>query len=211
MAVLVALVREAQPGRPAEVREALRVEAHAVTQRHAGIRTYQLLQGRAQSNLYVDLIEWESRRAYEAAQAALRARDAELRPLFLRAARVRVYRPIEIVRLGRREAQAVGVGLIRVRPGQENAYAEVMGDWLRTRFPERHGLLATGLYQGEMEPQQFLVRNAWDTEDDLIAHRTWMTREVLPTTDAWVARREVLALLMRWHYRHTPLASGEAV
>src|SRR5829696_7932280 len=111
MSVLVALVREAQPGRPAEVREALRAEAHATTQRHRGIRAYQLLQGRAQSNLYVDLIEWESQRAFENAQAALRERDEELRPLFLRAAHVRVYRPLEVLRVRRREAEAVGVGL----------------------------------------------------------------------------------------------------
>jgi len=70
MSVLVALVREAQPGRPAEVREALRAEAHASTQRHRGIRAYQLLQGRAQSNLYVDLIEWVDRASAERANAA---------------------------------------------------------------------------------------------------------------------------------------------
>ena len=211
MSVLVALVREAQPGRPAEVREALRAEAHASTQRHRGIRAYQLLQGRAQSNLYVDLIEWESQRAFENAQAALRERDEELRPLFLRAAHIRVYRPLEILRVRRREAEAVGVGLIRVRPGCEDQYAKVMQEWMQKHFRDRPGLLAAGLYQGQDEPQQFLVRNAWDSEDNLVAHRTWMTREILPTTDPCVARREVLALLMRWHYRHTPLVAGEAV
>ncbi len=211
MSVLVAFVREAQPGRPAEVRETLRAEAHAATQRHRGIRAYQLLQGRAQTNLYVDLIEWESRRAFESAHPALQARDEELRHLFLRPAHVRVYQPLEILRLGRREAQAVGVGLIRVRPGCEEQYAKVMREWMQKHYRDRPGLLAAGLYQGEDEPQQFLVRNAWNTEDDLIAHRTWMTREILPTTDPCIARREVLALLMRWHYRQTPLASGEAV
>src|SRR3712207_5015757 len=119
MTVVVALVREAQPGRPAEVRDTLRVEAHATTQRHRGIRAYQLLQGRAQPNLYVDLIEWESRRAFETARSALLARDEELRPLFLRAAHVRVYRPLHVLRVRRREAEAVGVGMIRVRPGCE--------------------------------------------------------------------------------------------
>ena len=211
MSVLVALVREAQPGRPAEVRETLRAEAHAGTQRHRGIRAYQLLQGRAQPNLYVDLIEWESRRAFESARPALMARDEELRHLFLRAAHVRVYRPLQVLRLRRREAEAVGVGLIRVRPGCEEQYAKVMQEWIKDRFRDRPGLLAAGLYQGEDEPQQFLVRNAWDSEDNLVAHRTWMTREILPTTDPCVARREVLALLMRWHYRQTPLAAGEAV
>ena len=36
-------------------------------------------------------------------------------------------------------------------------------------------------------------------------------REVLPATDPHVSRREFLDLLMRWHYRQTPLASPEAV
>jgi heme-degrading monooxygenase HmoA len=211
MSVLVALVREAQPGRPAEVREALRAEAQAATQQHRGIRAYQLLQGRAQSNLYVDIIEWESQRAYQNAQPLLRERDEELRELFLRPAHLRVYRPLEIVRVRRREAEAVGVGLIRVRPGCEEQYAKVMQEWLKTHFRERTGLLAAGLYQGQDEAQQFLVRTAWDSEDNLIAHRMWMTREILPTTDPCVARREVLAMLMRWHYRQTPLAAGEAV
>jgi heme-degrading monooxygenase HmoA len=211
MSVLVALVREAQPGRPAEVREALRAEAQTATQQHRGIRAYQLLQGRAQSNLYVDLIEWESQRAYQNAQPLLRQRDEELRELFLRPAHLRVYRSLEIVRVRRREAEAVGVGLIRVRPGCEEQYAKVMQEWLKTHFRERAGLLAAGLYQSQDEAQQFLVRTAWDTEDNLIAHRMWMTREILPTTDPCVARREVLAMLMRWHYRQTPLAAGEAV
>lgn len=211
MSVLVALMREAQPGRPAQVREVLRGEAYATTQRYAGIRTHQLLQGRAQSNLYVDLIEWVSRRAFEAARPHLQHRDAELRPLFLHRAHLRVYRPLEVLRLRRREAQAVGVGLIRVRSGCEAAYAAAVQDWIRTRFRDRHGLLAVGLYQGEDEPLQFLVRSAWDTEEDLVAYRAWLAREVLPATDQWVARRELLTLLMCWHYRQTPLTTSQAV
>ena len=39
-----------------------------------------------------------------------------------------------------------------------------------------------GVYQSEDEPQQFLVRNTWNTEEDLIAHRAWMSREMLPTS-----------------------------
>jgi quinol monooxygenase YgiN len=211
MSILVAFVREAQPGRPAEVRDALRAEAHAATQRHRGIRAYQVLQGRAQSNLYLDLIEWESRRAFDNAHPIFRQRDEELRSLFLRPAHPRIYRPIEVARVKRREAQAVGVGLIRVRPGCEEQYQKVMREWMQTGIREREGLTAAGLYQSEDEPQQFLVRNAWETEEALLAHRTWMTREILPTTDPCVARRELLSLLMRWHYRQTPLAAGEAV
>jgi quinol monooxygenase YgiN len=208
MAVLVAFIREAQPGRTAEVRQALQEHARAATEYYAGIRTYQVLQGRAQSNLYVDLVEWQSRRDFEVAREALRTAAQEIRHLFLRPAHVRVYRPLEVVRLHRREPQAVGVGLIRVRAGHEDDYSARMCEWVAHSFRERPGLLAAGLYQGEDEPQHFMVRNAWDSEEDLVAHRTWMTREIFPTTDPWVSRREVLALLMRWHYRQTPLASG---
>src|SRR3712207_9291791 len=95
MAVLVAFVREAQPGRVAEVRAALQAHASTATQRYQGIRTYQLLQGRAQTNLYVDLTEWESRRAFENAREALRSSAEEIRHLFLRPARIRVYRSEE--------------------------------------------------------------------------------------------------------------------
>jgi quinol monooxygenase YgiN len=211
MSVLVAFVREAQPGRPAEVREALRTAADAATRQHHGIRTYQVLQGRAQSNLYVELVEWESRRAFENARPLLASRDEQLRHLFLRSAHVRIYKPLEVLRIRRREPQAVGVGLVRTRPGCEERYATLMREWITTRFRERPGLTAVGLYQSEDEPQQFLVRNAWESEDALIAHRTWMTREVFPSTDPCIARREVLALLTRWHYRQTPLAAGEAV
>ncbi|HZR99660.1 MAG TPA: antibiotic biosynthesis monooxygenase [Chloroflexota bacterium] len=211
MSVLVAFVREAQPGRPAEVREALRTSAQAATQEHRGIRTYQVLQGRAQSNLYVELVEWENRRAFQRAMDLLRGRDAQLAAQFLRSAHVRVYRPLEIVRVRRREPQAVSVGLVRVKPGSEAEFARIMAEQVRTRLRERPGLLASGLYQGEDEPQQFLIRNAWDSEEDMLAHRAWIAREALPTTDPHVSRRELLDLLMRWHYRQTPLASPEAV
>jgi quinol monooxygenase YgiN len=211
MSILVAFVREAQPGRPAEVRDVLRTSAQGATQEHHGIRTYQVLQGRAQSNLYVELVEWEHRRAFQKAMDLLRDRDAQLAAQFLRSAHVRVYRPLEIVRVRRREPQAVGVGLVRVKPGSEDEFARVMAEQIRTRIRERPGLTASGLYQGEDEPQQFLIRNAWDSEEEMIAHRAWMTREVLPVTDPHVSRREFLDLLMRWHYRQTPLASPEAV
>jgi heme-degrading monooxygenase HmoA len=211
MSVLVAFVREAQPGRPAEVREVLRTSAQAATQAHRGIRTYQVLQGCAQSNLYVELVEWETRRAFQQAMELLRDRDEQMRSQFLRSARVRVYRPLQIVRVRRREPQAVGVGLVRVKPGSEDQFAQVMGDFVTGRIRERPGLLASGLYQGEDEPQQFLIRNAWNSEEDMVAYRTWMTRELLPVTDPHVSRRELLDLLMRWHYRQTPLASAEAV
>src|SRR5262249_44858859 len=135
----------------------------------------------------------------------------EIGHLFLRPVRVRIYRPLEIVRVRRREPQAVGVGLVRTRPGGEEADTRLMRDWMQNQFREGPGILAGGLYQSEEEPQQFLVRNAWASEDDLVAHRNWMAQEVLPTTDAHVARREILALLTRWHYRQTPLAAGEAV
>jgi quinol monooxygenase YgiN len=211
MSVLVAFVREAQPGRPAEVRDVLRASAQSATQAHRGIRTYQVLQGRAQSNLYVELVEWESRRAFQQAMDLLRERDEQLRSQFLRSAHVRVYRPLEVVRVRRREPQGVGVGLVRVKPGSEDEFAKIMVEQLRNRIRERPGLLASGLYQGEDEPQQFLIRNAWDSEEEMLAHRAWMTREVLPATDPHVSRRELLDLLMRWHYRQTPLASPEAV
>jgi quinol monooxygenase YgiN len=211
MSVLVAFVREAQPGRPAEVREALRSSAQAATQAQSGIRTYQVLQGRAQSNLYVELVEWESRRAYQQAMELLHDRDEQLRSQFLRAAHVRIYRPLEIVRVRRREPKGVGVGLVRVKAGSEEDFAQLMRDQLRNRIRERPGLLAAGLYQGEDEPQQFLIRNAWESEEEMLAHRAWMTREVLPATDPHVSRREMLDLLMRWHYRQTPLATPEAV
>jgi quinol monooxygenase YgiN len=208
MSVLVAFVREAQPGRVAEVRRALQEHALVATRRFPGIRVYQVLQGRAQSNLYIDLVEWESYRAFENARDPLRLAATEIRHLFLRPAHVRVYRPVEVVRLQRREPHAVGVGLVRVRPGAEEEYARRMRELLTTRFRERPGLLAAGLYQGEHEPQQFLVRSAWATEDHMLAHRTWITQEVFPATDALVARRELLSLLTRWHYRQAELASG---
>src|SRR5262249_56674609 len=84
MSVLVALVREAQPGRVAEVRQALSEHAQKSTLRHSGIRTYQLLQGRAQSNLYIDLVEWDSRRSFDSAQESLRSAVEEIGHLFLR-------------------------------------------------------------------------------------------------------------------------------
>ncbi|HEY7061348.1 MAG TPA: antibiotic biosynthesis monooxygenase family protein [Chloroflexota bacterium] len=211
MSVLVAFVREAQPGRPAEVREALRGSAKDATQQYRGIRTYQVLQGRAQSNLYVELVEWESRRTFDKAMEALRDRDEALRSQFLRSMRVRVYNPVEIIRVRRREPQAVGVGLVRVKPGAEERYTQVMREWITSRVRGRPGLLAAGLYQSEDEPQQFLVRNAWDNEEEMLAHRNWMIRELFPATDEYVSRREALDLLMRWHYRQTPLISGEAV
>jgi hypothetical protein len=34
---------------------------------------------------------------------------------------------------------------------------------------------------------------------------------MLPLSDAWVARREILALLMRGHYRQAQLAQPNAV
>jgi len=211
MSVLVAYVREAQPGRVAEVRRVLHQHAHAATQQDQNIRTFQVLQGRAQSNLYVDLVEWSSRRAFEHAREALSAAEETVQHMFLRSPRIRVYQPLAVLRVRRREPRAVGVGLIRTRPGSEDAYAATMHDWIQNRFRERPGILAAGLYQSEDEPQQFLVRNAWDSEEDLLAHRAWMTHEVLPTTDPYVARRELLALLTRWHYRLTPLTSGAAV
>jgi quinol monooxygenase YgiN len=211
MSVLVAFIREAQPGRVAEVRRALQDQAAWMTSLHHGIRTYQVLQGRAQTNLYVDLVEWQSRSAFEAARESLRDASEEIRHLFLRPARVRVYQPLEILRLHRREPQASGVGLIRVRPGHEEDYANHTRRWILERYRERPGLIAVGIYQSEDEPQQFLMRHTWDTEEDLIAHRTWITREVLPESDPWVARRELLALLMRWHYRQPALATPEPV
>jgi quinol monooxygenase YgiN len=211
MSVLVAFVREAQPGRPAEVREVLRASAQEATRVHGGIRTYQVLQGRAQSNLYVELVEWESRRAFQQAIEPLRDRDERMRSQFLRSAHVRVYRPLEVIRVKRREPHGVGVGLVRVKAGSEDEFAQLMRDQIRSRLRERPGLLASGLYQGEDEPQQFLIRNAWESEEEMLAHRAWMTREVLPATDPHVSRREMLDLLMRWHYRQTPLASPEAV
>jgi quinol monooxygenase YgiN len=211
MTVLVAFVREAQPGRVAEVRRALQDQAATMTRQYEGIRTYQVMQGRAQTNLYVDLVEWESRSAFEIARESLREAAEDVRHLFLRPARVRVYRPLTIVRAQRREAQAAGVGLVRVRPGTEEQYATHMEGWLNGHYRHRPGLVAVGVYQSEDEAQQFLVRNTWETEEALIAHRTWMTREMLPTTDPWVARRELLALLMRWHYRQPALAQPEPV
>ncbi len=156
-------------------------------------------------------MEWESRRAFQKAMEQLRDRDEQFRAQFLRTAHVRVYRPLEIVRVHRREPKAVGVGLVRVKAGSEDEFARVMREQLHRRLRDRPGLLATGVYQGEDEPHQFLIRNAWDSEQDMLAHRAWMTREVLPVTDPHVARRELLDLLMRWHYRQTPLASPEAV
>src|SRR4051794_22483009 len=158
MSILVAFVREAQPGRPAEVRDVLRASAQDATQAHRGIRTYQVLQGRAQSNLYVELVEWENRRTFQKAMDLLRDRDEQMRSQFLRSAHVRVYRPLQIERVRRREPQAVGVGLVRAKPGSEAEFAKVMGEHLSNRIRERPGLLATGLYQGEDEPQQFLIR-----------------------------------------------------
>jgi quinol monooxygenase YgiN len=211
MTVLVAFVREAQPGRVAEVRRALQDQAATMTGQYEGIRTYQVMQGRAQTNLYVDLVEWESRSAFEVARSSLREAAEDVRHLFLRPARVRVYQPRSIVRVQRREPEAAGVGLVRVRPGTEEDYANHMQGWLDGHYRHRPGLIAVGVYQSEDEPQQFLVRNTWDTEEDLIAHRAWMSREMLPTTDPWVARRELLALLMRWHYRQPALAQPEPV
>jgi quinol monooxygenase YgiN len=211
MTVLVAFVREAQPGRVAEVRRALQDQAAAMTGQYEGIRTYQVMQGRAQTNLYVDLVEWESRSAFEIARDSLREAAEDVRHLFLRPARVRVYQPLKIVRMQRREPEAAGVGLVRVRPGTEEDYASHMQGWLDGHYRHRPGLIAVGVYQSEDEPQQFLVRNTWNTEEDLIAHRAWMSREMLPTTDPWVARRELLALLMRWHYRQPALAQPEPV
>jgi quinol monooxygenase YgiN len=211
MSVLIAFVREAQPGRVAEVRQALQQYADAATHDYKGIRTYQVLQGRAQSNLYVDLVEWDSRRSFERAREALRAAAEPLQPLFLRSAHVRAYEPVEIVRLHRREPQAVGVGLARVRVGHEQEFTNEILDWMHTRFRERPGLLAVGLYRAHDEPQQFLIRHAWDSEEQLAEHRSWIARDIFPRTGQWVERRELLALLMRWHYRQTPLSSGEAV
>jgi quinol monooxygenase YgiN len=210
MSVLVAFVREAQPGRVAEVRRALQEQAAAMTDRYSGVRTYQVLQGRAQTNLYVDLVEWEERAHFEAARDTLRDSE-DTRHLFLRPARVRVYRPLEILRLHEREPQASGVGLTRTRPGSEEQYGRHMVGLLDTHYRQRRGLIAAGIYQSEDEPQQFLVRTTWDTEDDLVAHRTWMARDMLPLSDAWVARREILALLMRGHYRQAQLAQPNAV
>jgi quinol monooxygenase YgiN len=210
MSVLVAFVREAQPGRVAEVRRALQEQAATMTSRYAGVRTYQVLQGRAQTNLYVDLIEWEDRAAFEVARDSLRDSE-DTRHLFLRPARVRVYHPLEILRLSQHEAQASGVGLTRTRPGCEDEYGRHMVGLLQTHYPKRSGLIAAGIYQSEDEPQQFLIRTTWDTEDDLVAHRTWMARDMLPLSDAWVARREILALLMRWHYRQAPVAQPNPV
>ncbi len=211
MSVVVAFIREAQPGRPAEVRRALQDQAAAMVERHRGVRTYQVLQGRAQTNLYVDLVEWHSRSDFELARESLREAAEEIRHLFLRPARVRVYQPLEILRLHRREPQASGVGLIRVRPGNERDYAEHVRSYITQHYRHRPGLIAAGVYQSEDEPQQFMVRTTWDTEEDLIAHRAWITREMLPVSDPWVARRELLALLMRWHYRQVPLAQPEPV
>lgn len=211
MTVLVAYVREAQPGRVAEVRRVLHEHAQAATEHDPNIRTFQVLQGRAQSNLYVDLVEWSSRKAFEQARDGLASAEERVEHLFLRPPRVRVYQPLEVLRVRRREPKAVGVGLIRTRAGSEDAYANTMRRWIQDHFRERAGLLAAGLYQSEDEPQQFLVRNAWDSEEDLMAHRSWLTHEILPSTDAFVARREILALLTRWHYRLTPLTSGTAV
>ena len=55
---------------------------------------------------------------------ALRGRDEALRAQFLRSMRVRVYNTIEVIRIRRREPQAVGVGLVRVKPGIEERYTQ---------------------------------------------------------------------------------------
>lgn len=211
MSVLVAFVREAQPGRVAEVRRALQDHADTVTQRHANIRAYQVLQGRAQSNLYVDLVEWGSRDSFEYAREHLRATATDIGHLFLRPARVRVCNPLEVVRLQNREASAVGVGLVRVRPGQEDAYASLLKQSVQEHYHKQDGLLAVGIYQGEEEPQHFLVRTAWDSEETLTRYRAWAARELFPATDTMVARRELLALLNRWYYRDTPLVAPALV
>ncbi|HLI27604.1 MAG TPA: antibiotic biosynthesis monooxygenase [Chloroflexota bacterium] len=206
MSVLVAFIREAQPGRVAEVRAALQHHASVATQTCEGIRAYQVLQGRAQSNLYVDLVEWQSREAFEAARERLRATATDIGHLFLRPARVRVFRPLEVLRVQPREATAVGVGLVRARPGLGDYYAALLRQRVREQYPSRPGLLAVGIYQVEDAAEQFLVRTAWDHEQALLAYRAWVAREVFPTTDHLVARRELLNLLARWHYREAPLA-----
>ena len=43
------------------------------------------------------------------------------------------------------------------------------------------------------EPEHFLVRTAWDSEENLVAYRTWAMHEMFPATDHLVARRELLS------------------
>ena len=163
MSMLVACVREAQPGRVAEVRRAVTMQAGTTAQQFSGLGSYEILQGRARSNLYIDWIEWDDPEAFEAAREALAAAIAELERLFLHPARFHTYSPRAVVHLQEREPQAVRAGLICTRRGYEEAYAQQMGDLVCTRWPERPGLISAGVYQDQERPQEFLLRSAWET------------------------------------------------
>jgi quinol monooxygenase YgiN len=198
MSLLVACFREAQPGRVADVRQAVQIQAATLARQFSGTRTYEVLQGCAKSNLYVDLIEWDDPQAFEAARGGLDTALAERQRLFLHPTHLCAYRPRGGVRLQQRQPVAVGVGLIRVRPGAEEAYARRMCDLVRTRFPEQPGLITAGVYQDVDTPRQFLVRNTWDSTEALNAHQRWITHTLFPLTDPFVERREILALLLHW-------------
>jgi quinol monooxygenase YgiN len=210
MSLLVACFREAQPGRVAEVRQAVQAQAATLARQFSGTRRYEVLQGRAKSNLYVDLIEWDDPQAFEAARGALDTALAARQPLFLRPAHLCVYQARGGVRLQQRQPEAVGVGLIRVRPGDEEAYAQQMCDLVRTRFPEQPGLITAGVYQDRAAPRQFLIRNTWETAEALSAHQRWITHALFPLTDSLVERREILALLLHWSYQPAPASVGGA-
>jgi quinol monooxygenase YgiN len=211
MSLLVACFREAQPGRVAEVRQAVEAQAATLARQFAGTRRYEMLQGRAKSNLYVDLIEWDDPQAFEAARGALDTALAERQHLFLRPAHLCAYQARGGVQIQQRPPEAVGVGLIRVRPGAEEAYAQRMCDLVRTRFPEQPGLITAGVYQDRAAPQQFLIRNTWETAEALSAHQRWITHALFPLTDPLVERREILALLLHWSYQHAAVSVGEVV
>jgi quinol monooxygenase YgiN len=211
MSLLVACFREAQPGRVADVRQAVQVQAATLARQFSGARTYEVLQGCAKSNLYVDLIEWDDPQAFDAARGAMDIALAERQHLFLHPAHLCVYRPRGDVRLQQRQPVAVGVGLIRVRPSAEEAYARRMRDLVRTRFAEQPGLITAGVYQDRDAPQVFLVRNTWETAEALSAHQRWITHTLFPLTDPFVERREILALLLRWSSQHTAVSVGAAV
>ena len=109
------------------------------------------------------------------------------------------------------QPEAVGVGLIRVRPGDEEAYAERMCELVRNRFPEQPGFITAGVYQDRAAPRQFLIRNTWETAEALSAHQRWITHALFPLTDPLVERREILALLLHWSYQQAPASAGAAV
>ncbi len=59
--------------------------------------------------------------------------------------------------------------------------------------------------------EQFLIRNTWETTNALSAHQRWITHALFPLTDPWVARPELLALLLHWSYPQAPGSAGGAI